>query len=439
MARPLPYAALAATSAFAALAAQLAAAPSAAAYPVLMEAKTLSILLGSPRSNLMAMAPGADGSFRRVPLQIDEVEDGAAIVFRKPTTSTALRKDHAHPSNKDPFEGRLDEVHRVVTDDELYGVCDDACNMRAKVEARKQCGVSPAAAVTLVRVDLKFRKTSAFIVDCHKSQKADPKEAIKVDMKERTFSTKSYQYKYKDKKNILFESIDLLPEKKSVLRNGELLVYLKPKYVFNMQFGEKDLVSRITSVTQGPVSTGVEVAFSLDVLSFKVNSQICCDMSVYKDSFYFPVMIDLPFEGSSFKRGSGLYYGLDMDGDPTKDVKYLAEKLADYKFADVKAPKEGGSSALLVQSGDKIVAVGFRSLKTDAGDKAAPLVAFPADLKKIEFPDVKSRFGLFYDVTSLAKGFHNFNVWFYVGSKDQEAMLGEYAKNGVRFDVTPIY
>ncbi len=60
----------------------------------------------------------------------------------------------------------------------------------------------------------------------------------------------------------------------------------------------------------------------------------------------------------------------------------------------------------------------------EVGDRPAPLVAFPQDLKKIEFPDVKSKFGLFYHVTSLARGFHNLNVWFYTGSKDQEAMLG---------------
>jgi hypothetical protein len=45
-------------------------------------------------------------------------------------------------------------------------------------------------------------------------------------------------------------------------------------------------------------------------------------------------------------------------------------------------------------------------------------------IKKIEVPDVKNKFGLFYNVTSLARGFHNLIVWFYVGSKDQEAMPG---------------
>jgi hypothetical protein len=258
-------------------------------------------------------------------------------------------------------------------------------------------------------------------------------------MKERTFATSNYSYTYKNKKNILFDNITLMPEKRRLLTDGELMVYLKPKYVFNMQFAENDLVSRVTSVTQGPLSTGVEVAFSLDVLSFKVNSQICCDVSLYKDSLYFPVMLDLPFEGSSFKKGSGLFYGLNVDGDVKKDVTFLADKLADYQFVEAKAPRSGGSSALLVQSGDKIVAVGFRSMKADKGEMSSPLVAFPEDLKKIEFPEVKSKFGLFYDVTSLAKGFHHFNVWFYVGRKDQEALLGEYARNGVRFKATQVY
>ncbi|MCA2961292.1 MAG: hypothetical protein IOD12_13655 [Silvanigrellales bacterium] len=410
------------------------------AYPVLVDAKSVPNLLGADRAHLTAIAPKKEGGFQKLAVQVDEVEDGAAIVFRKPSTPLALRKEHAHPSDRDPFGGKLDEVHRVVLDDELFGTCDAACSNTAKAEARKACGVSETATVGITRLDLDFLKTTAFLVDCRKKQKAAEKTPIKVDMKERTFTTNTYSYTYKDKKNILFENISLLPERKRLLTDGELLVYLKPKYVFNMQFAEKDLVSRITSISQGPLSTGVEVAFSLDVLSFKVNSQICCDVSLYKDSLYFPVMLDLPFEGSSFKKGSGLFYGLNIEGDVKKDVKFMAEKLSDYQFVEAKPRADGGSSALLVQNGDKIVAVGFRSMKAATKDsKNAPLVAFKEDLKKIEFPEVRSNFGLFYDVTSLAKGFHHFNVWFYVGGKEQEAMLGEYAKNGITYKSTPVH
>lgn len=410
------------------------------AYPVLVDAKSVPNIMGADRSHLAAIAPVKGGGFQALAVQVDEVEDGAAIVFRKPTTPLALRKQHAHPSDRDPFGGKLDEVHRVVLEDELFGTCDAACESTVKAEARKACGVSSTTTVGIARIDLDYRKTTAFLLDCRKKQSDPKKTPIKVDMKERTFTTNTYSYTYKDKKNILFDNISLLPERKRLLTDGELLVYLKPKFVFNMQFAEKDLVSRITSITQGPMSTGVEVAFSLDVLSFKVNSQICCDVSLYKDSLYFPIMLDLPFEGSSFKTGSGLFYGLNIDGDIKKDVKFMAENLANYKFSEAKPTSGNGSSALLVHSGDKIVAVGFRSMKSSgSSSKKAPLIAFKEDLKKIEFPEVRSSFGLFYDVTSLSKGFHHFNVWFYVGSKEQEAMLGEYAKNGITYKVSPVY
>ena len=412
------------------------------AYPVLISAKETPNLLGKTRNNLIAIAPDPQGAFRRVPLQIEEVEDGAALVFRHPTFELPLRKEHPHPSKRDPFADRLDEVHRISVDDENFGICNESCTAQAKIEAKKLCKDTSTEPLPLTRVDLDFKKTAAFLVACSVSQRQSKKLPVRVDIKNQEFVTPTYKYKYKGKRNILFDEISLMPENKAILKDSELMVYLKPKYVFNMQFGENDIVSRITSVTQGSVSTGVEVAFSLDVLSFKVNSQICCDMSIYNDAFYFPVMLDLPFEGNAFKAGSGLYYGLNA-ADKKIDqgqMKFMARNLSDYKFEDNKAVTEGGASAILIKSDKKLVAVGFRNMKeTNSVGTAAPLLAKKADLKKIEFPDVKSDMGLFYDITTLAKGFHNFNVWFYVGDSSQEELLSEYAQNGIRFKITPIY
>jgi hypothetical protein len=112
----------------------------------------------------------------------------------------------------------------------------------------------------------------------------------------------------------------------------------------------------------------------------------------------------------------------------------LAQNLSDYKFSDTPALSGGGSSALLMKKGDKVIAVGFQKMRRRGSKNAAgPLLAKPADLKKIEFPASKTDIGLFYDVTTLTKGFHHFNVWFYVGNKSQEDLLGEYAKNGIEF------
>jgi hypothetical protein len=409
------------------------------AYPVMIQGTDLKSFVGMPRQKFIAFRIKDDLTGQKIPIQFDEIEDGSAIVFRKPDAVLPVRKVHPHPSKIDPFKGTFEDVHRLSIDDQEFAKCDAKCEQKAAEVAKSLCGQTSSGTLDVAKVELSFLKTVAFVAVCPTNQPEGPQLPITVDFKNRTFTTPTYAYTFKDRKNVLFDNISIPPGGNKVFSNSELMVYLKPKYVFNLQFSEKDLVSRVTSVTQGPVSTGVEIAFALDVLSFKVNSQICCDMSLYKDSFYFPVMIDLPFEGSSFKKGSGLFYGLNSKIDPLKDLKSFAPPMSDYVFQDNPKPSEGGTSAMLIKSGDKFIGVGFQSMsKKEALPGNAPLLARPADLKKIEFPATKSDFGLFYDITTLAKGFHHFNVWFYVGNKDQEEMLSEYAKNGIQFSVKQI-
>lgn len=92
-----------------------------------------------------------------------------------------------------------------------------------------------------------------------------------------------------------------------MLTKSELKAFLKPKYLFNMKFKDDDLVSQITSLSRGPQGLNVEVAVALNILAMKINTQICCDVSFYEDALYFPVVLDLPFSGDSFAKGSGLF------------------------------------------------------------------------------------------------------------------------------------
>lgn len=409
------------------------------AYPVLITSDAVPWLMESSHSHLIAIAPQIAKEWRRIPLQIDEVEDGAAIVFRQPTKITPLRKDLAHPGESDPFEGILDSVHRLVIDDDDFETCDEKCLSSALSEAKKLCNMKDGESsnrLNLTKIDLKYKNKSAFIANCRNEIKNEFQSKVKVDLERQTFTSDTFTYKFRGKKNILLDRITLEPEDKEILGPSELQVYLKPKYFVNMRFDDKDLISRVTSYTAGPLSTGVEVSFALNVLSFKINPQICCDVSIYKDALYFPVMLDLPFEGSSFAKGSGLFYGLNYAGDVAKDIEFFAPK----KNKDGAGSKvsTSSSSALLIKNNDKLISVGFRGRTQEDGANFAPSLAYPADLKKSGFPNVKSKFGLYYDVTKLKKGFHNFNVWFYVGTEKNAEQLAEYAKNGIVFTASQV-
>ena len=405
------------------------------AYPVIIGASDVSNLQGVNRNNLIAIAPDGQGSWKKIPLQIEEVEDEAAIVFRAPTKILPLRAEHPHPGTVDPFEGKLDTVHRLILEDDTFGVCTDKCQTELQQQAKMLCNNQNNVSIfPATRIDLNFLKKTAFVVNCKSKQQSDFKSTVAVDLEKRIFKATEFSYAYRSKKDILLDKITFQPDNIEVLGPSELQVYLKPKYLVNMHFEDKDLISRVTSVTQGSVGAGVEVAFSLKVLGFKVNSQICCDVSVFKDSLYFPVMLDLPFEGSSFQKGSGLFYGLNYGGDIDKDIKIYAPKLGETKQEDSTNP----GSTLMIRTQGKVMAVAFRNAKKGISDSIAPSLAMPEDLKTLGFPKVKTKFGLFYDVTTLKKGFHNFNVWFYVGKESNADQLLEYGKYGIRFKTTPV-
>ena len=98
----------------------------AVAYPVLVEAERFSKLFGQQRASLIAIAANKEIK-TRIPLQIDEVEDGAALVLRNPYVVRDLRSSLAHPKKSDPFFGRLQSVHRMVLDDRDFKTCDQDC------------------------------------------------------------------------------------------------------------------------------------------------------------------------------------------------------------------------------------------------------------------------------------------------------------------------
>ena len=399
------------------------------AFPVLVNGQDVTLLLNSQRSHLIAVAPPNESNkeWRRVPLQQDEIEDEALIVFRTPDRTMPIRNELPRPSKKDPTRGQLREFHRLTTDDLDYGTCDAQCESMAHAEIKKVCGYDSNASLKAVKITLTYRKKSLYIANCRQEREELKKFVASVNLPKRTFTSDKFQYRFTGSKDILFEGISV-GDHHDLIGPSEMKVYLKPKFFLNLEFGNKDLVSQITSITEGTQSLGIETAFSLNILNMKVNTQICCDLSIYQDAFYFPVVLDLPFEGKSFSKGSGLFYGFGFKGNWRQDINISAPAVGQ------KGDSDQTSSALLVkgENGNRI-AVGFRSISDENGVRFIPTLATKDDLNKMNFPKVDGSFGLFYDVTNLKKGFHAFHIWFYVGKAHEEEILLEYAKNGILF------
>jgi len=386
------------------------------AYPVFVEADKFSRFFGQQRASLIAIA--ADKEIKtRIPLHIDEVEDGAALVLRNPYAIRELRNLLAHPKKTDPFFGRLQSVHRMVLDDRHFKLCDQVCLGSISTTAKDICQ-SPTAQV-LFRVSLQRDQSSAFIVDCGFTPAAQQwKSEVNFDEKKRTISTQLYDYTYLSDKNIFFKTLRIKGNKSPVLEQSEVKAFLKPKFLFNLRFKDDDLISQITSISRTPHGLSLEVAMALNLLAMKINNQICCDVSFYEDSLYFPVVLDLPFSGSSFANGSGVFFGFQRESKDSLKTEYIAAESADL------------SDAIIIEQKESLLVIGMRNSNSKRKNGAKPKIVSQKDMSSIDFLPVESKNGIFYDIKNTEKGFQHFNVWIFLGSiKDKEKLI-EYAQKG---------
>ena len=388
----------------------------AVAYPVLVEAERFSKLFGQQRASLIAIAANKEIK-TRIPLQIDEVEDGATLVLRNPYVVRDLRSSLAHPKKSDPFFGRLQSVHRMVLDDRDFKTCDQDCHTSITSTAREICN-SPLAQV-LLKVSLQRDQKTAFIVDCGIKPAVDlMTSTVNFDEKKSTISTPKYEYTHLSDKNIFFKKIKLKGSESPILGQSEIKAYLKPKFLFNLKFQDDDLISQITSVSRSPHSLSLEVAMALNLLAMKINNQICCDVSFYEYSLYFPVVLDLPFAGSSFAEGSGVFFGFQKEQGDQLKTEYIA------------AQSNDTSDAIIIEQNDSILVIGMRNSNSQRKNGARPIIVSQKDMKSMEFLPVVSKNGIFYDIQNTEKGFQHFNVWIFIGSSQDKEKLVEYAQKG---------
>lgn len=394
--------------------------PVAWAYPVVLSAHQVSQLQGMTRNQLVALRAD-EQSGKRVALQIDEVEDDAALVLREPYETRKLRASLPHPKRADPFSGRLQSVHRIVLDDRDFSNCNEACVKKLPETVKSVCG-TPYAAI-LLKVTLTGTQKHAFIADCGMQMNVFPTRDIKYDATTRKISTPHYEYSYQSEKNVFFSSIKSSKNTTPILSSSELKAYLKPKYLFNMKFKDDDLVSQITSLSKGSQSLSLEVAVALNILAMKINNQICCDVSFFEDSLYFPVVLDLPFAGDSFAKGSGVFFGFQSDPESKTQPQFIP------------ASSPEASDAIVIQQEKELVVIGMRNPNRKSAELVRPQVVSAKDMEKIKFMPVRSGTGIFYDIQNAKQGFQHFNVWMYFGAEQDRAKLIDYAQHGLRATV----
>lgn len=393
------------------------------AYPVILNSSEITPLLGTTRSQLIALRADDHGA-KRVALQIDEVEDDAALVLREPFEIRKLRGNLSHPKRNDPFSGRMHSVHRIVLDDRDFSDCAEQCKKRISESAKNVCE-TPYAKV-LLKITLTENQRQIFMVDCGLQMNIFSARDVKYDSVHSKISTPIYEYVYQSEKNIFFKEIRSKNTARPALSNSELKAYLKPKFLFNMKFKDNDFVSQITSVSRGSQSLSFEVAVALNILAMKINNQICCDVSFFEDSLYFPVVLDLPFSGNSFAKGSGVFFGFEGDKESKVQSEFIPAKNSD------------SSDAIVIRQEKNIIVIGMRNPNRKTPELVRPKVVSSKDMSGIKFIPVQSESGIFYDIQNAKEGFQHFNVWMFFGAEEDKAKLINYAQNGPKVTVESV-
>lgn len=398
------------------------------AYPLVIKVKDVTDLQYTRRNTLVAAVPTATG-LKRIPIGFDELEDDSLLVIRKPTKELPIRKKLHHPKNNDPFQGALQLVHRLVIDESEFAACDDKCVAQARVDARRVCEYDPESKVdlSLTRIDLNTRKTTGFLINCGKVVTDTFESPVKIDVDKRKISSNQIVLQYQKASPVVFEEISFPKDQTKFFDNSQLEVLVKPKLFVNVHFTEDDLKTEITSYQEQGVGTSAELAMKLKTFGFSTGFEICCDITVFNDAFYFPVVVDLPFKGTSTRKGSGIFYGFNYTGDLKTDVH---TKLPNYANMEKSDPLS--SAVVAFQRGEHVLSIGVRSADKDGKVRAA--LISPEEAKKIGFDSKKSNTGVYLDITGMKEsGLHKFEIWFYAGKASDMSLLQEYAQSGIAY------
>lgn len=405
------------------------------AFPLILKIKDVPDLQYSRRNTIIAAVP-VNGALKKIPFAVDEMEDDALLVIRKPTKELPVRAKLHHPKQRDPFQNSLQAVHRLVLDESDFANCDEKCITQSKADAKKLCEIDAESRIepVITRIDLNVKKTTGFIINCGKTVNTSFEPPVKLDTEKRQFISNFLSLQYQKKSPIVFEKISLNGDKNPFFDASQLEVLVKPKLFVSVHFTEDDLQTEITSYQEQGPGTSAELAMKLKTLGFTTSFEICCDITVYNDSFYFPVVVDLPFKGSSTRKGSGIFYGFNFLGDVKNDI---SSPLTSYDKIDKSEPVS--AAVVTFKKGDNAIAIGVRPSSTEKASMMRAAVVTPEEAKKIGFDAKKSNSGVFLDVTGIKEsGLQRFEIWFYGGKSGDIDLLKQYAQSGITYKTSQL-
>lgn len=387
------------------------------ALPVMIYVKDHPEIQQVPRAHLIALSP-TTSDFKRIPIQFDEMEEGSLLVLRTPAYTFPLRKDLHHPTNRDPFKGRVAAVHRLVMNHEDFSTCDKKCLTHVKEQAKKHCVIDKDVIVPEVfQINLLQVSKTAFVVNCHSNVTSTFEPVINYSEKAKEFNSTQFKVALGGENDFFLKSIEP-PTGGAWFTGATFEALLKPKLFFALRFTEKDLSTKPTSVSLGAVGSSLELAVNAKTLGFTTRNEICCDMTIFRDALYFPVFVNLPFKGTTMREGSGLFFGVNYSGTVDKDVVTEMPIWTEKREAGAKQK----DPLVVFNRKDKSLILAVRSRMGEESSIPSYFMK-SAEIKQFGNSGDKSNVGVFMDLTKIeSSGLQKFEVWMMFGDPKSDWM-----------------
>lgn len=372
----------------------------------------LAPIFSGPRINIKLFAL-VNERWIVIPYQVDPVDDDGFLMFFKDRSfiNQAIQKNDVMIFNVDRF-GK-------------------------KADLRKN-PLPCKAANSFQLYDLAGKKY-AYIAMCDEPQQENQfPNQVRYDEKEDFLESDSYRYRFNDNNYMLFKEISYRSSDDKhvpIAWDSDMMIKADVKRFFTMRFDSKDIVSKLEESRLGPVANLARVSFFLKILMFKIRMSLNTDVGFFRDSGHIPMMINVPVESSQYLNPkSGILYSWQ----PSAQSVYQSAP-GDLPGIDVKKVGEGfkklGEYGLTFCRGSECkfkyqIDVNGRIMSMDLGIKKE-LVArgfFPMYVHDIatfskemgwgeRYDNVKSRSGLYFEVSGLPKGGHPWDFWMRLGAQ----------------------
>ncbi len=384
------------------------------AYPVVV--KGPDALIGEVIKNLSAFARQPDGTFRRIALQVDEVNKNDDYVLAGGIPYTANSDDGILDAN--------DEV--VVLGEDLgrdFAVADVPKGL--KDDARKLWKASFKRGHQVIGFALVSGGKTPVAVQ--------PPNQVSFDAKAGQVKTAAYTYMFHKQNPVLLGAVTLADGVPLIKASKFLMPMRTPFFLPDLTFMDTDFRSQVECWQTGPIRSIVAVGVKYSSFLSLVNLHLFSELVFYRQKFEIPTKIEFIFDPSSLlKPGSGLFYSLVFPDERQWEIDSNLAPLPPKPADEVVANGPRATATEVFQARGHQKSEGSFLVQVRVDERARAQVPPPFLIRKADFSDparishwpwiaqAPGDLGVFLDISQVRKGIYDFGLDLVLSPKADE-------------------